>query len=175
MAYITVTEAQSNPFAPLTAELVKQLRDNPIAIAEGLAGAPRLYLRSLEQIEAGDQIRSRNDDTIEFSEEPNSRTLNAFEFIQTGVIRASIEKVSGILGASVEVLRIRNGVVNQLASSESNGTLTVDVSVLPGDRVELNAVRGTGTCSARNARFSTNGQDLWPGVIARLEGNRAAT
>lgn len=41
MSYIAVTEPQSNPFAPLTSELVKQLRDNPIAIAEGAAGAPR--------------------------------------------------------------------------------------------------------------------------------------
>ena len=40
--YIGITEAQSNPFAPLTSELVKQLRDNPIAIAEGAEGAPRV-------------------------------------------------------------------------------------------------------------------------------------
>ena len=40
--YIGITEAQSNPFAPLTSELVKQLRDNPIAIAEGAVGAPRI-------------------------------------------------------------------------------------------------------------------------------------
>jgi hypothetical protein len=40
--YIGITESQSNPFAPLTSELVKQLRDNPIAIAEGAPGAPRL-------------------------------------------------------------------------------------------------------------------------------------
>ena len=40
--YIGITEAQSNPFAPLTSELVKQLRDNPIAIAEGALGAPRV-------------------------------------------------------------------------------------------------------------------------------------
>ena len=40
--YIGITEAQSNPFAPLTSELVKQLRDNPLAIAEGAEGAPRV-------------------------------------------------------------------------------------------------------------------------------------
>ena len=38
--YIGITEVQSNPFAPLTSELVKQLRDNPLAIAEGAPGAP---------------------------------------------------------------------------------------------------------------------------------------
>ena len=40
--YIAVTEAQSNPFAPNTSELIKQLRDNPIAIAQGAPGAPKV-------------------------------------------------------------------------------------------------------------------------------------
>ena len=46
--YIGITEAQSNPFAPLTSELVKQLRDNPIAIAEGAEGAPRVAQIGIE-------------------------------------------------------------------------------------------------------------------------------
>ena len=45
--YIEVTEAQSNPFAPVTSELIKQLRDNPIAISEGAATALRNQPRSL--------------------------------------------------------------------------------------------------------------------------------
>ena len=45
--YIGITEAQSNPFAPFTSELVKQLRDNPIAIAEGAPGAPRVVPKAL--------------------------------------------------------------------------------------------------------------------------------
>ena len=40
--YIGITEAQTNPFAPLTSELVKQLRDNPLAIAVGNDSAPRI-------------------------------------------------------------------------------------------------------------------------------------
>ena len=46
--YIGITEAQSNPFAPFTSELVKQLRDNPIAIAEGAEGAPRVAQIGIE-------------------------------------------------------------------------------------------------------------------------------
>ena len=40
MTYIAITEEQSNPFAPITSELLKQLRDNPLAIANGSVGAP---------------------------------------------------------------------------------------------------------------------------------------
>ena len=48
IAYIGITESQSNPFAPVTAELVKQLRDNPIAIAGGAQGAPRIQTNAIE-------------------------------------------------------------------------------------------------------------------------------
>jgi len=40
--YITITEAQSDPEAAVDSSLIKRLRDNPIAIAEGAAGAPRI-------------------------------------------------------------------------------------------------------------------------------------
>jgi len=41
-AYVTITDAQTDPGAPGTSELWKQWRDNPIAIAEGSTGAPRI-------------------------------------------------------------------------------------------------------------------------------------
>ena len=47
--YIGITEAQSNPFAPLTSELVKQLRDNPIAIADGAPGAPKIQYDAIDE------------------------------------------------------------------------------------------------------------------------------
>lgn len=40
--YIEITDTQIEPDAPLTAVLAAQWRDNPIAIAEGADGAPRL-------------------------------------------------------------------------------------------------------------------------------------
>ena len=40
--YTTITDAQVDPEAPITSELMSALRDNPIAIAEGAAGAPRV-------------------------------------------------------------------------------------------------------------------------------------
>jgi hypothetical protein len=40
--YIVITDSQTDPEAPLTSELAKQWRDNPIAIAEGSVGAPKV-------------------------------------------------------------------------------------------------------------------------------------
>ena len=41
-SYITITDAETDPSAPLTSELAKKWRDNPIAITEGATGAPRV-------------------------------------------------------------------------------------------------------------------------------------
>lgn len=41
-SYITITDTETDPEAPLTSELAKKWRDNPIAITEGATGAPRI-------------------------------------------------------------------------------------------------------------------------------------
>ena len=40
--YITIADSQIDPEAPITSELMSQLRDNPIAAFEGASGAPKL-------------------------------------------------------------------------------------------------------------------------------------
>lgn len=46
-SYITITDAETDPEAPLTSELAKKWRDNPLAIAEGAVGAPRVQTAGL--------------------------------------------------------------------------------------------------------------------------------
>lgn len=41
-SYIEITESETDPGAPGTSELWKKWRDNPIAMAEGADGAPRV-------------------------------------------------------------------------------------------------------------------------------------
>jgi len=53
-SYITITDAETDPSAPLTAELAKKWRDNPIAIAEGSTSAPRLQKGALGGLFLGD-------------------------------------------------------------------------------------------------------------------------
>lgn len=40
--YTSIADSQIDPKAPVTSELMTALRDNPIAIAEGAAGAPKI-------------------------------------------------------------------------------------------------------------------------------------
>lgn len=46
--YVEILDTQIEPDAPLTAVLAGQWRDNPIAIAEGSPGAPKVASRALQ-------------------------------------------------------------------------------------------------------------------------------
>jgi hypothetical protein len=52
-SYITITDAETDPEAPLTATLAKKWRDNPIAIAEGDATAPSILPAIANKSSAG--------------------------------------------------------------------------------------------------------------------------
>lgn len=58
--YIPITEGQSDPEAPVDSSLIKRLRDNPIAIAEGAAGAPKVQGVALGGIHLGFISRASN-------------------------------------------------------------------------------------------------------------------
>jgi hypothetical protein len=60
--WTTLTEAQTDPNSPLTAEKVKALRDNPIAMAEGAANAPRYaHCMSVQKSSSsGDELEWNN-------------------------------------------------------------------------------------------------------------------
>lgn len=46
--WTTITETATDPDAPVTSSLLKALRDNPIAIAEGASGAPKIVRSALK-------------------------------------------------------------------------------------------------------------------------------
>ena len=45
--WVTITDSQVDPDAPLTSELAYAWRDNPVAIAEGAVGAPKVEPQAL--------------------------------------------------------------------------------------------------------------------------------
>jgi hypothetical protein len=46
--YVTISDTQVDPDAPITSQLAYAWRDNPTAIAEGASGAPRIQTASIE-------------------------------------------------------------------------------------------------------------------------------
>lgn len=162
------------PGEPWTSAKALAAFENPVAITEGAPSAPRLYLRALERLEAGDQIRSRNDATV--GVDLSEAVLNSFAFMQYGTIRARGELVSGGI-TRIIIYRTRNGTRTAVTAGPFGilGFVISDVAVLPGDLVEICVTSSADAGSGRNGQFSTDGQDLWPGSAHRLEGNRDAT
>lgn len=162
--YTTISDATLTTGQPILATTGRALRDNPIAIAEGRTGAPRILLPALERIEAGNTIRSRIDDTVSAKAKV---TGHGFAFIQTGSVRVTFEHRVDVGDGSAELVRIRNGsetVLAAYASTTSYVARTADVSIIPGDFVYVRNKNNSTTYSAylRNVRFLTSGANLWP-------------
>lgn len=174
--YNPILDAETDPEAGLRSSLFKRMVANPIAIAEGAVGAPRIRIGALQRLTAGDEIRSRSDSEFTGT---SATDLHAFSFVQAGTIRMSAEfrNTNAIPTPTVNLNRTRNGTTTTVAtltgvSGATYATRTADVDVLPGDSLQFaRPAIGTGTLSVRNMRFMTDGEDLWPGVGARLEGN----
>lgn len=160
---------------PIRSEQGLLLAGNPIAIALGKPGAPRIWLPALERLRPGTMIRSRNDDTQTFPDNQPLTTVHSFDFIQHGAIRVSVNRVSSANISTFQVVRVRNAISATLLNVTANGTFTVDAAVIPGDRIAIQiSTAAVSGISVNNLRFQTDGADLWPGSSARLEGNRAA-
>lgn len=133
-----------------------------------------ITIDALQRIEAGDEIRSRKDSVTSGAAQ---FTVLSFGFLQVGSVRVTFEHRgdSGRSGAA-QVVRARNAVeaivANYNTSSAGYVARTVDVDVLPGDRLDIiHTAGGAGNAYLRNVRIQTNGQDLFPGIPAPLEGN----
>lgn len=148
---------------------VTALRDNPIAIAEGQPGAPRISLLALEPILIGDTIRVAADGSVRSgSNTPN--TALSVAFCQWGEVRITFryQRSSGPSG-NITASVMRNGAVlnSWVSAATSWQDASIDVSVSPGDVVSVR-VQGTSGGSEGEislVRFRTAERSfIWPGI-----------
>jgi hypothetical protein len=173
--YTEILDDELVPDAPITSLLGFRFRDNPIAIAEGAADAERIRVGAMQRLTAGTNIRSRADAVVEVT--AGTGVGHSFAFAQAGTIRVTFEHDTTGLSAEVNVTRIRNGTATVIATYGTTAGYTarsVDVSVLPGDNVQIIAIATSASNFLRNMRFQTGGEDLFPGSACNLEGNTYA-
>lgn len=175
--YTVITDSQVDPDAPITSGLGYAWRDNPIAIAEGAPGAPRINQGAIDRVSAGNSIRWRAD--AEFSGATASTiTSPLIPIMQVGTVRITFDhRTSPGTAGSASVIRRRAGGDTSMASFANSTTYvsrTVDVSVLPGDNIFINVSSGA-TISPfyRNFRLGTNNQNFWSAGAGAsfIEGN----
>lgn len=181
-AYTTISNALVAVGAKPFSTTVTALRDNPIAITEGAAGAPRNVLGSLERLTAGTSIRWRSD-----AEQivVNALAVLAFPsfFLQGGTITVAFEhRQSGGGTSTVTINRNRAGSSVTVATITETGTTyvakTQNVDILPGDSLGITHANATGAgreSRIRNLRLQVgDGVSVFPvSQLGNWEGNPA--
>ena len=168
------TELDTNtllPGEPLTSAKALAFFENPVALAEGAADAPRNQLKSLPRLVAGSSVRSTR--TVSVPPDTGQNVILNHGIIQIGTIRASMTRGGTSPTGSVTISRIRNGTSVTLATSgTSNGeSITADVSVIPGDQLICSG-GAIGSSSTISATLAVASGDLWPSITGgNLEGN----
>lgn len=163
--YIDVPDTQVQTDAPVTSTLMTQLRDNPIAMMEGSADAPRLRPQAMySPLTAGDSLAyvARSD----ISNTTNVYKIGIdFTFVQSGTIRATLEHRTGGSGTSYANIFLNDvSVILWLTTSSSYVFRSIDIDVEPGEVLSFrHLVTGTSVTSfMRNMAIRTNGEILFP-------------
>lgn len=152
---------------PILGQTQLEKRDNLIAVTEGDPTAPKMHQKSIERLAAGTQVRSRKDSVLLGTGASNGHTLG---FGQYGIVRCQIILAGGVSSLSTaSIVRTRQGVATTLYSATAV-TVDLDVSVEPGDSIELRVTVGGGASGGTwHFRFATDGSHIWAAPAARLE------
>lgn len=152
MAWVTIPPTATDPDAPLTSFLAKAWSDNPAAIANGDAGAPRITNSSLMAPVAGTAYTVARAVTVSPPSGTSATGKPASLPIKGGTVTFSITKSGG----TGEVRLLINGSISE--SIASNGTFSFNKS-LPYDAVVSYYAGGTTGSSVTGVFSITSGND----------------
>lgn len=164
--YTTIADADIDQDSPVTQPLMTALRDNPIAIGEGAAGAPRIYGAAMHGPAAGavaqrDCLPTGSRSASAAASTTASAIIEAASFtaLVACTVRVSVTFTTSGLVASRSVVVYKNGAAAQTWTSD--GSYTVDVTLAAGDAVGVvlsvtasSGGTGTITCSALEHNFA---------------------
>lgn len=170
--YRTITDAEVDPDAPLTSSLGYAWRDNPIAIAEGATGAPRITQSAIMNPTAG-TFRTITSPTGSLNAAGTSMRVVKFSVLTPGTLQVrtvtSNVTTDGCNSPSATIARIRNGNSTTIASYSTNGTRNDNVTVQIGDMVVVGLTAPTTTTITCNAKILI-GNDALSGVVVEASG-----
>lgn len=141
--WFVISDTALDPDAPLTSELAYAWRDNPIAIAEGAAGAPRIYSGALRNIASGTAATLFNQNaTITFSSDTVPKIVT-FGAVASGSV--TITAGTTATNTTIRIRRVRNGGSTNIATASSGSTPATSVSFQAGDVVVVDVQNATGS------------------------------
>ena len=177
--YTAIPLSQIDPQSPVTQTLMTLLRDNPIAIMEGAAGAPRMYLRAFEYLTVGDEVRAELPGVAASSLWTDADFQGNFYLAQSGAFRLKLN-IDSVDGHTVLLRRTRAGVVSTVDTfvqpAATATDFTSNVPCIAADGFHLAVETVTSAITVTNYQICTNGEDLYPapGLWGYITGNRPA-
>ena len=178
--WTNIPNSSLEPDAPARSIDAFAFRDNPIAIAEGAPGAPRIQNAGIGQnqisanrvnsISAGSSIRYLDSSTDETLND-TFITVASVIFMNSGSVRVSFDQMSVSNNASCIAEVRKNGALVQSFSTTSSDWVSrsVDTSISRGDRVWIRFRRSEPAAAdlpliagIRNKQYRTSGGDIWP-------------
>lgn len=161
--YLPIAASDIDRDSPVNQPLMTALRDNPIAIAEGASGAPRVQLAALPTLTAGSTVKLhaiRAETTGTGSTGPLF-TVNIMQYgTLTYQVQARMTSGSGVLNFT----RLRGGLATVVANPTLTGsyvTYSANIAVQPGDQLYFN-ISTIGSWAIINGQILTGGEDLFP-------------
>jgi hypothetical protein len=193
--WTTLPDASLEPGKPIRSIDGLALRDNPVAITEGAAGAPRIIGRAAKRINdypvltvsASDALRVDQGSnfellTLQTNISENPPTVVAIRYTistYTGSIRFKASHFISFSGITSRLSIYKNGTLIQAYTTTLDSPVlrTNDVSIAPGDVIEWrHSTSGGGVFSNVLSNASATASDGYierPLYIANSEVNRA--
>ncbi len=132
--YTAITNSQIDRDSPITEPLMTLLRDNPIAIAEGAVGAPRILSPALDLTQTG--IVSTTDNGVTFTTTSPATSVRSLATTGSGIA-------------------LITGVVEATTNSGNNGnSITATITSNRGFPAALAKVTAGGTIQSEFASFA---------------------
>ena len=174
--WTTIPDASLEPGKPIRSIDGLALRDNPVAIADGAAGAPRILGEAIEVVENLPVVTVAAADTytidLGLTRVTGTTSTNSTSFVTaftitinnyTGVMRfnATHSSIGDFSSSHLEILK--NGVVQQSWSTTGSAARSRDVAVAPGDIITWRHRSGgsihtsivSSVSTSANKRYST--------------------
>lgn len=149
--WTTVPDASLEPGKPIRSIDVLALRDNPIAITEGAAGAPKIWGNAAKRLNTFPVLTVTASDlysaqmgsgfvtlTTTTASNANPPTVVAFRYTiasYTGSLRFKCSHVATVDSSRLSIFK-NNVLVQAYVSGTTSAQRTNDVSIVPGDVIE---------------------------------------
>jgi hypothetical protein len=176
--YTAITNGEIDAESPITDLLLGRLRDNPLAIVGGAAGAPRIFGTAAARtsqnelpvlsVSAADTYSmaagiTQTNGTLTTSSLTNVVAVTFVIDDYTGSARfKATQTPSGAVSITLELFK--NNVLVQSWTTNATTNRSVDVSIAPGDVFEWRHRTSSGPAPSTVSNLSMTGTNRWTGT-----------